>query len=200
MQLITSIAKNVLVDVLNHRLPATNLGYAFNGMKNRILTLLNNQERQVLYPENSYYKGDLSDLDISLMYTILRNLNTVCPHKTGWGNIPKDYDRDISANIERIRIFKNNYVSHHPTYSLNAETFQKLWTEISTCIVELGGTGYVKRIDFLLTSEINPLMEAELFNTLARVKEADRQNEIHMFNFKGIYDNTCILLCFLTDR
>lgn len=187
VQLITYIAKNVLVDVLKRRLPATNLGFAFNGMKNRILPVLNNQERQILYPDNSYYKGDLSDLDISLVYTILRNLNTLCPHKTGWGNMPTDDDRDMSANIERIRMFKNIYVSHHPTYSLNAETFQNTWTEISACIVELGGTEYIRQIDYLLTSEINPVMETELFNTLERAKEADRQHELHMCNFKGIY-------------
>lgn len=188
VQLITHIAKNVLVDVVKQRLLATNLGIAFNGMKNRILPLLNIQERQVLYPDNSYYKGDLSDLDISLIYTILRNLNTLRPHKTSWGNMPKDDDRDMSANIERIRFFKNKYVSHHPTYSLNAETFDKTWTEISTCIIELGGTEYSQKIDYLLTSEINPVMEKELFNTLERVKVADREHQIHMNNFKGIYD------------
>ncbi|CAG2234365.1 unnamed protein product [Mytilus edulis] len=161
VQLITNIARNVLVDVLKGRLPETTVGYSFNGMKNRILPLLNEQERQVLYPDNSYYKGDLSDLDISLMYTILRNLNTICPHTNGWGNMPKDDDKDMSANIERIRIFKNKLVSHHPKCSVDTEEFQQTWTEIRACIIQLGGSEYIKTIDNLLTSEINPLMERE---------------------------------------
>lgn len=188
VQLITNIGKDVFVDVLKGRLTGTDFGYAFNGMKNRILPLLNSQACQVLYPDNSYYKGDLSDLDISSIYVILRNLNNICPHKTGWGKMPEDDDRSMSANIERIRRFKNSYVSHHQKCSVNAEEFQKKWTEIRACIIELGGPEYTRRIDCLCTSEINPVIERELVNTLAQAKEAKLQSEKHMLHLKGIYD------------
>lgn len=99
-------------------------------MRSRINLELNDHERQLLYPDRAHYKGDLSDLDISLLYIILRNLNTICPHTNGWGKTPNEDDRSLSANIDRIRIFKNMYISHCSNYSLNDEDFLKLWKEI----------------------------------------------------------------------
>ncbi|CAG2233587.1 unnamed protein product [Mytilus edulis] len=177
IQLITNFAKNVLVDVLKERLPVAEFRYAFSGMKDRILPLLDNHERQLLYPDKEHYKGDLSDLDISLLYIILRNLNTICPHKNGWGNTPNDDDQCLSANIERIRIFKNRYVSHCPFCSLNEEDFLKTWKEIRQCIIQVGGNVFTNKIDSLLTSEINPVIEEELCNTIERLKAAERQYE-----------------------
>ncbi|CAG2233584.1 unnamed protein product [Mytilus edulis] len=184
VQLITNIAKDVLVDVLKCRLPCANFGYAFNGMKNRILPQLNNHGRQLLYPDGSSYSGDLSDLDISLIYTILRNMNTITPQLNGWGNMPKDTDRSLSANIDRIRIFKNNYVSHCSNLSLDEQDFLQTWKEISKCIIELGGDDYIRKIDSILTTEINYVMEKQLCNTIRRLKEADRQNELNYNSLK----------------
>ncbi|XP_071140066.1 uncharacterized protein [Mytilus edulis] len=184
VQLITNIAKDVLVDVLKGRLPCANFGYAFNGMKNRILPQLNNHGRQLLYPDGSSYSGDLSDLDISLIYTILRNIHTIAPQLNGWGNMPKDTDRSLSANIDRIRIFKNNYVSHCSNLSLDEQDFLQTWKEISKCIIELGGDDYSRKIDSILTTEINYVMEKELCNTIRRLKEADRQNELNYNSLK----------------
>ncbi|CAG2202970.1 unnamed protein product [Mytilus edulis] len=177
VQLITSFGNNVLVDVLKQRLPDAEFGYAFKGMRSRIIPLLDNHEQQLLYPDRGHYKGDLSDLDISLVYIILRNLNTICPHRNGWGNKPNDDDRCLSANIERIRIFKNMYVSHCSNYSLNDEDFLMTWKEIRQCILQLGGTAYTEKIDSSLTTEINPIVAKELYNTLEKLKAAKIQNE-----------------------
>lgn len=185
VQLITTIARDVLVDVMKERLPDADYGYAFKGMKNRIIPLLDNHEIQLLYPDNSFYDGDLTDLDISLIYIILRNLNTICPHKEGWGKKPQDNDRCVAANIERIRVFKNMYVSHSTKCSLNEEDFLKTWKEIRQCIIQLGGTAYISTIDSLLTSEINPVIEKELFITLERLKEVERQYAMNNNKFEG---------------
>ncbi|CAG2236836.1 unnamed protein product [Mytilus edulis] len=184
VQLITNIAKDVLVDVLKARLSSANFGYALNGMKNRILPQLNNYGRHLLYPDVSSYSGDLSDLDISLLYIILRNFNTISPHSNGWGNMPKDDDRTLSANIDRIRFYKNKYVSHCSNQSLDEHDFLKIWKEIRQCIIELGAAEYKSKIDFLFTSEINPVMEQELLNTLRRLKETEEQYESYYFKIK----------------
>lgn len=186
VQLITNIAKDVLVDVLKGRLPSANFGSALNGMKNQILPQLNNYGRHLLYPNSSSYSGDLSDLDISLLYIILRNLNTITPHTNGWGNMPKDNDRSLSANIDRVRFFKNKYVSHCSTQSLDEQNFLQTWEEIRQCIIELGSAEYKSKIDFLFTSEINPVIEQELLNTLRRLKKTEEQYESYYFKIKGI--------------
>lgn len=187
VQLITGIATHALVDVLKRRLPSANFGYFFNGMKNRLALLLDEREYQLLYPDNSKYNGDLSDLDISLLYIILRNLNTITPHENFWGNRPNDDDRCLSANIERIRIFKNNFVSHCSKYSLNEENFLKTWKEISQCIIELGGEEYNQEVDVLFTSAINPLMELEFVCNAREKFEESKRDERKVIILKGIF-------------
>ncbi|CAG2202969.1 unnamed protein product [Mytilus edulis] len=184
VQLITSIAKDVLVGVLKGRLLGANFGYALTGMKKRLLPQLNTHGRQVLYPEGSSYSGDFSDLDISLIYIILRNINTIAPHSNDWGNVPNDCDRSLSANIDRIRIFKNKYVSHCSNMTLNDQDLKQTVKEIRQCILELGGDDYMCDIDSMLTSEINPVIEQELCITLRRLKDADRETELNYIRLK----------------
>lgn len=181
-----NIGKDVLVDVLECRLHGAHYGSAFNGMKNRLLPILNNCERQLLYPDTSFYKGDLKDLDISLIYKILRNLHTIVPHVKGWGKTPKDDDFSLSANIDRIRIFKNMFVSHCSKCSLTEEEFIKTWNEIRQCIIHLGGDSYICKVDSLLTSEISPVMESELVNSLNIIKETERLNTMQYFKMEGM--------------
>lgn len=162
--------------------------YALNAMQNRIRPSLNNHECQLLYPDGSSYSGDLSDLNINLIYIILRNLNTIIPHSNSWGHLPNDDDRSLSANIERIRIFNNMYVYHYPNRSLDKQDFLLTWQKICQCIIELGGAEYKSKIDSLLTTEINPLMEHELFDTLKKLKETEKErlNEWKYMSLEGM--------------
>lgn len=187
VQLINDIGKDVLVNVLKRRLPALDFGEAFNEMKKRILPLLNNYERQLLYPDNSKYSGDLTDLDISILYIILRHVNTICPHKNGWGNNPEIDDESISANIDRIRMFKNKYVSHCTKCSLNATEFLTTWKQISECIIQIGGTVYTQRIDCLLASEINPVIENELCTAIETLKALERERDKDNKRIEGTF-------------
>lgn len=185
IQLITDIGRDVLVEILKNRIPGGDFGPAFKGMKTRILLQLDNNQRQLLFPDDAIYSGDLTDLDISLLYIILRNFNTICPHLNGWGNKPADNDRSQSANIDRIRIMKNKYVSHSSTYSLQEREFLITWKDIRQCIVELGGSEYTQRIDYLLTSEINPVIEHKLSIALEKLRESDRERARMSIDLEG---------------
>ncbi|VDI36127.1 Hypothetical predicted protein [Mytilus galloprovincialis] len=148
-------------------------------MKKRLLPLLNSYQIQKLYPEDSKYTGDLSDMDISLLYIILRNIGTICPHQNGWGKEPEDDDRSISANIDRIRIAKNAIVSHSSNYSIEYIEFRNIWTAMRQCCVDLGGERYKERIDVLLTSLLNCDLEQQMCEIFESLKEQDLQNERH---------------------
>lgn len=121
-------------------------------------------------------------------------MNTIAPQLNGWGNMPKDRDRSLSANIDRIRIFKNEYVSHCSNMSLDQQDYLQTWQEIRKCIIEIGGDDYMMKIDSLLTTEINPVMETELCNTIRRLKEADRQHELTYNRFKGMISISIIIV------
>ena len=53
---------------------------------------------------------DYQNLDISLVYNLLRNVcKNVTPPKRGWGYEPSADDVSLGADIERIRSISNRY-------------------------------------------------------------------------------------------
>lgn len=175
--MIKDVAKDVLVEVLKERLPGADYGYALNGMKSRLEPLLNYSQVHLLYPDgDSKYTGDFSDIDVSLLYIILRNLGTICPHQNGWGKDPNADDRSISANIDRIRIEKNVIVSHSSNCSVGTEEFNKIWGGMRQTCVDLGGQMFEEKIDTLLTLAFNFDLEQQLHEEIIKLKENDIQN------------------------
>lgn len=124
-------------------------------------------------------------MDISILYLILRNIGSICPHQNGWGKDPEEHDRSISANIERIRTAKNIIVSHSSNCSFKDEEFHNSWKTIRQCCVELGGEEYKERIDGLLTSTFSPDIELQLSEKLEYLKEQDIQHMRHYGKLEG---------------
>lgn len=98
------------------------------------LILSNYVKKKKNQPTNS---GDISGLDISLLYNLLRNKCTIPPHTSQWGNDPSPGDRSVSANIERIRFIRNKYYGHAINYSLSDDEFDKRWKELHQIVKEL---------------------------------------------------------------
>lgn len=80
--------------------------------------------------------GTFSNFDITLLYSLLRNICPITPHGNQWGNDPSPNDRSLSANIERIRLKRNEY-GHISIHSIKNTDFKKTWQEISQVIQEL---------------------------------------------------------------
>lgn len=76
------------------------------------------------------------DFDISLLYIILRNICQIPEHKNRWGNVPLPTDRSVSANIERIRIIRNEY-GHSSEFSVSNIEFKRKWQHILKIVQEL---------------------------------------------------------------
>lgn len=66
--------------------------------------------------------GNYSDFDISLLYVLLRNITKIPPHIKKWGKTPKRCDRSVSANIERLRLIRND-LGHISKISISDHTF-----------------------------------------------------------------------------
>lgn len=80
--------------------------------------------------------GDYSNFDIVLLYLLLRNVCSFSPHSNKWGNIPSPYDRSVSANIERIRLLRNETV-HSFSIQLSNSEFEHKWKVIFQIVQEL---------------------------------------------------------------
>ncbi|XP_062571000.1 uncharacterized protein LOC134233015 [Saccostrea cucullata] len=96
------------------------------------------QENIIFPPPTLKYRGDYTDLDISLLYYLLRNIcKKISPPSKGWGNIPDPKDKSIAANIERIRMTRNECYGHTADLSLSEADFNRNCQILRDAVVEL---------------------------------------------------------------
>lgn len=73
---------------------------------------------------------DYNTFDVTLLYSLIRNLCPLpCP-KRGWGNKPEALDIQISDDIERLRLFRNNYYAHANSAAISDHMFKNIWRDL----------------------------------------------------------------------
>ena len=81
---------------------------------------------------------DSKNFDITLLTILLRNICGLSSPTTGWNVMPPTGDTSISADIVRIKIFRNQVYGHIASPQLDDAKFETLWQEISKPLVNLG--------------------------------------------------------------
>ena len=87
----------------------------------------------IMFPDpRGRYTGTVDQFDITLLYSLIRNISSVPTPVTGWGKPPDDNPRDTSlaANTERIRLCRNRVSGHSIDGKLDDQTFKEYWKEI----------------------------------------------------------------------
>ncbi|KAL3855981.1 hypothetical protein ACJMK2_015178 [Sinanodonta woodiana] len=74
--------------------------------------------------------GTLETFDVSLLYTLIRNVSTVQAPITGWGIIPQPSDKSPGASVERIRSYRNRISGHSPDAKINSQHFEDYWQNL----------------------------------------------------------------------
>ena len=137
---------------------------------------LSKQQKALLFPKGQPANVISSkQLDISLLYILLRNIAGIKEHSRGWGKTPEDGDISLSACIEKIRFSKNNLHSHSVSCEVSDEAFNDIWSELRSIVEviersELSGTLFVLNIDELLNADLDPDKSAEYSKELSRMK------------------------------
>ncbi|XP_046858512.1 uncharacterized protein LOC124451957 [Xenia sp. Carnegie-2017] len=98
--------------------------------------VIKNMQWGLLYP--SIGDPDIENFDITLLTVLLRNICGLTAPHGGWDNLPSSSDTSISANIARIKFYRNKVYGHISTTSVNDKEFEYLWQEISKTLVGLG--------------------------------------------------------------
>ncbi|XP_062587857.1 uncharacterized protein LOC134249533, partial [Saccostrea cucullata] len=138
---------------------------------------LNKIQSEIIFPKaTNQYSGDYSDLDISLLYLLLRNVSKIAPHSKGWGEIPNPADRSVAANIERIRLIRNQYYGHSADPSLSGSEFRQEWRNIRDIVVELerhlgATTVYQDAVTTIKTCSMDPEQEKKYIDLLGDIRE-----------------------------
>lgn len=114
---------------------------------NQSVTILKSlRRRNIIKPEhwNVLYPPSSSPVtsetfDMTLLMILLRTICGISEPSTGWYRIPPDLDRSVAANIVRVQCYRNQVLQASPTEMfIDDTTFNYLWREISTSLIELG--------------------------------------------------------------
>lgn len=86
--------------------------------------------------EHLINKANYSDFDITLLYFLLRNVSNIPPHTNRWGNVPCSGDRSVSANIEKLRLIRNEF-GHSSEISISETDFNNKWQDIFDIVKDI---------------------------------------------------------------
>ena len=130
--------------------------------------VINPSQWKLLYPAAG--PPDSKTFDVTLLSILLRNICGLCTPVAGWNTMPPAGDTSISANILRIKMFRNEVYGHMPSAQYDDMTFQKLWQEISQPLLKLGIPQ--QDIDLLKLAPLSPEEESYV-NALKEWKRAE---------------------------
>ncbi|XP_062578681.1 E3 ubiquitin-protein ligase DZIP3-like, partial [Saccostrea cucullata] len=163
----TDLFRDLRVHVTEVQFP-----FVLQNCKAILLPIINKVQRNLLYPKSKQFLGTYEDLDLSLLYILLRNISGIPPHKNGWGKQPDPIDRSLSANIDRIRETRNTYCGHASRVSLNETDFNNIWHDLVLIISELEGslwagcTKYTDAAKMIKTDTMDPEREERYLDTI----------------------------------
>ncbi|XP_062584082.1 uncharacterized protein LOC134245848 [Saccostrea cucullata] len=165
-----------LRDVLLHHVPPSTFPHVIK-QKISYLPRLTTPQMNLILPRGSSYTGTYCDFDISLLYILLRNICGIPPHSKGWGNSPDLTDKSLSANIERIRIARNQCV-HSSGPELSNADFNNIWSTVRSAVVDLDSclsnlNKYEKEVDFLRHETMDPVRDRHFIEELRKQSEED---------------------------
>lgn len=80
---------------------------------------------------------DYSKFDVTLLYTLIRNLCSGLKPTRGWGNDPDPKDTNIGDDVERLRLFRNRNLAHVNSATIPDDTFDDLWRTLKAVLSRL---------------------------------------------------------------
>lgn len=80
---------------------------------------------------------DYSNFDVTLLYTLIRNLCSGLEPTRGWGHEPGPTDTKIGDDVERLRLFRNRNIAHVNSATIPDDTFDDLWRTLKAVLIRL---------------------------------------------------------------
>ena len=120
--------------------PPPSLAAVLNANKSALkkirYSVINPSQWKLLFPVSG--SPDSKNFDITLLTILLRNICGLTSPAAGWNAMPSAGDTSISADILRIKFFRNQVYGHIARAQLDDTSFETLWQEISKPLVKLG--------------------------------------------------------------
>lgn len=125
-----------LIDILANEINAKDLYTKINSCS----TLLHGDSKLSLGQLKLCYLNppiipDYKKFDVTLLYKLIRNLCSLPSPAQGWGKQPKANNIQISDDIERLRLFRNNYYGHAHFAAIPDTEFKDIWKNLD-CVIK----------------------------------------------------------------
>lgn len=127
------LIKLPLIDILDNHIKPSDLYAEINSTTLKSGNELRSDQKKICYITPPGIP-DYSKFDVSLLYTLIRNL---CPSlkPTGrWGEEPAAAHTQLGDDIERLRLFRNREFAHATSAQTPDSEFKNHWTYIQTVI------------------------------------------------------------------
>ena len=140
-QLLINKGGEALRRVLHAKLFPATLAAALNSHSHRRTlrgirySVIKNPQWNLLYPTAGL--PDPNKFDITLLTILLRNICGLSPPATGWDAMPPESDTSISADIVRIKMYRNEVYGHILETQYDDAKFEQLWEDISKTLCRL---------------------------------------------------------------
>lgn len=142
---------------------------------------INSRERSCLNPSPGVY-GTSADFDITLLFKLVRHLCNLPIPATGWDSLPNSTDYTLSADLVRIKFYRNKICHDNNNMEIDDATFLPLWQEIREAVVRIAesisdekGNQWKTQIDSLLNNPLTVHEEMEIKKELQDVKSGFHQ-------------------------
>jgi hypothetical protein len=120
---ITQVLTQALRDLLSKMIPPREIVQRVtNGTKKQKANVL----KQIELIEAAAKEDDYGALDITLLYSLLRNFTDISEPSNGWGDEPKAGFIRLGDDVERIRCIRNNYIHNSCLNQLSPENFEDI--------------------------------------------------------------------------
>ena len=135
--------------------------------RGRVIT---QEQWDLLYPHVPLLPNS-SNFDITLWMVLLRNICNLPSPSNGWDQDPSASDNTLSANLVRLRLFRNRLRGHIVSTSLSEDDFNTYWQEVENILVALGCPK--SEIDKRKTESLDPSLVKRNNDLLNELKETE---------------------------
>ena len=154
---------SLLREIFDHHCPPSHLPARLRNPAIEILlnrAKLTKLQRDCLYPSPGVY-GESRDFDLTLLFKLLRTICGLTPPPTGWDAPPATSDLSLTADLVRIKNFRNTVYGHVHHMEITDDDFNFLWDYIKQTLLRIAGqissttkSNWQKAINYLLTAPL----------------------------------------------
>ena len=133
--------------------------------KNQLRKTLIKPQLDQLYPSPGVY-GESKDFDISLLSKLIKTICPLTPPLTGWNDLPNSTDLSLSADIVRIKVYRDEISHKYHKMEIGNDEFPTFWNEIKEALKRIAryigaaAEEWEKAIDELLNDPLTPEAES----------------------------------------